>query len=150
MEDTVEHASAYVIYNQCGYPIELEPDFSKSAKQQSQYVIKYKIPSEKTVSYQVETDIDEMFVRDVFSLRDRKKIQFKLEHPQYNCKKIKNVFLDSSVIRRVFVNSEGGEIRNLPLIIQCVPKDTRKCLLISSELQITNKTDKMLEVGFYF
>lgn len=97
----------------------------------------------------METDIDEMFVRDVFSLRDRKKIQFKLDHPLYDCKKIKNVFLDSSVIRRVFVNSEGGEIRNLPLIIQCVPKDTRKCLLISSELNITNKTDKTLEVGLW-
>lgn len=75
-------------------------------------------------------------------------VKIRILHPVHKFDVIENIDLDAIRVRRLAIQS-GDYRKVLNLLVEVIPKDTRKLLLLCSEMVIYNKTDRSVELKIY-
>ncbi|EGR27232.1 PH domain protein [Ichthyophthirius multifiliis] len=148
-EDYLEYVSPYTIRNELGYMIEIESDFPDFRG----FLRKYNVPNEEEVNFQVENEYESMFFIRNTSHYDKKTFSVFILHPQCKFQSLKGIDLDAIDKKIVIIydsqnnnNSLYKYDQQLQIVVEVMPQEARKIIILRSSIFLVNKLDTSLYI----
>ncbi|CAK86161.1 unnamed protein product (macronuclear) [Paramecium tetraurelia] len=142
--DNVDYVSPYTIRNETGFELEISDTANKNKK--------YILESSSSINYEIDADFDQIFRREREDLQQQQQrlVTIKVIHDTYEFEPINPLDLDCIKVTRCPIKpSNKYTDMTFMLFMEVVPKDTRKLLLISSEIIIFNQTDRLIDIKLF-